>query len=115
MASDLLPRNRTAFEVAFSDAVDRWDGTDPAIVLMRSMDLTAPPPDWLPFVIWEYGLGELTPYVPNLYDLILEGLGWQRLGPQAGQRGALQVGEDEDVRRRRQLHQRKRLIPSGSR
>ena len=79
MASDLLPRNRTAFEVAFSDAIDRWDDTDPAIVLMRSMDFTAPPPDWLPFVIWEYGLGELTPYVPNLYDLILEGLGWQRV------------------------------------
>lgn len=79
MASGLLPRNRTAFEVAFSDAVDRWAQTDPAITQMRSMDFTAPPPDWLPFLIWEYGLGELTPYVPNLYDLILEGLGWQRV------------------------------------
>ncbi|MGE9266433.1 phage tail protein, partial [Escherichia coli] len=41
--------------------------------------LNVPPSSFLPYLIYEYGLGELTPYVPNLYALIKEGIAWQRV------------------------------------
>lgn len=108
MASELLPRNKTEFEVAFSDAVDRWDELDPAILAMRQMDFETPPTDWLPFMIWEFGLGPLTPYVPDLYQLIDEGVDWQRVRgtDDAISRGFSWLGythtlEEFPVRRRR--------------
>ncbi|MEZ5878978.1 MAG: hypothetical protein R3D43_15185 [Tepidamorphaceae bacterium] len=68
---NILPPNATAFERLFSEVVD------PLLVLAEPYDairLTAPhrapPPALLPFLIWQYGLGELTPYVPSLYQLI---------------------------------------------
>jgi hypothetical protein len=34
----------------------------------------------LPYLVYEYGLGELTPYVPNLYELVIgEGVAWTRV------------------------------------
>lgn len=40
-----------------------------------------PPLSFLPFLVYEYGLGELTPYIPNLYSLVVdrEGVNWQRV------------------------------------
>lgn len=40
-----------------------------------------PPVSFLPFLVYEYGLGELTPFVPNLYSLVVdrEGVNWQRV------------------------------------
>lgn len=37
------------------------------------------PPQMIPYLIWQYGLGELTPYVPSLYQLIDEGVRWNRI------------------------------------
>lgn len=79
MTADLLPSNATAWERAIANAMDLAQLTTPSIDAIRGTKLTAPPPGWLPFLIWEYGLGELTPFVPNLYDLIEEGIDWQRV------------------------------------
>lgn len=79
MADHLLPRNATEFEIAFSRASDQGTRFSPPIELMRGIKFIGTPPDWMPFLIYEYGLGELTPYVPNLFDLIDLGIDWQRI------------------------------------
>lgn len=50
-----------------------------SIGAMRRVKYVSPRPSMLPYLVWEYGLGELTPYVPNLYNLIDQGVRWQRL------------------------------------
>lgn len=57
------------------------------------------PPALLPFLVWQYGLGELSPYLPNLYDLISEGLKWQRVRgtPAAVSRGLSWLGYAGDI------------------
>ena len=79
MLSDLLPGNATAWERALGDALDTNLSVSSAIAAIRGTKLLAPPPSFLPFLIYEYGLGELTPFVPNLYELIAEGIDWQRV------------------------------------
>lgn len=73
----LLPPSSTAFEIALSEATDIAPRFDGAIEGMHGIKFT-PPPSFLPYLVYEYGLGELTPYVPNLYDLINEGVKWTR-------------------------------------
>lgn len=79
MLNDLLPGNATDWEHALAEALDTNQSVSPAIIAIRGTKLLAPPPSFLPFLIYEYGLGELTPYVPNLYELIAEGIDWQRV------------------------------------
>ena len=62
-----------------AEAMDDWAGLHAPAERIRTAKLVNPDPDFLPFLIWEYGLGELTPYVPNLYSLVNEGVRWQRL------------------------------------
>lgn len=76
---ELLPNNATEFENAVLTAGDPHDHTDVAITTMRGKKLLSPLGNWLPFLIYEYGLGELTPYVENLFQLIDEGIDWQRI------------------------------------
>lgn len=78
-ADELLPGNSTGWERAVAGVLDTTATLGPAITIIRGTKITAPPPSFLPFLIYEYGLGELTPYVPNLYDLIAEGIDWQRV------------------------------------
>ena len=73
----LLPPSSTPFEIALSEATDISPRFDGAIWGMHGIKFS-PPPSFLPFLVYEYGLGELTPYVPNLYDLIDEGVKWTR-------------------------------------
>lgn len=62
-----------ATRVSRSDVI--WSAT-PAVTTMKD----SPPPAALPFLIYEFGLGMLTPYVSNLYEL-LDGRGvrWLRV------------------------------------
>jgi hypothetical protein len=79
MTSALLPSNSTPWERAVADAMSTSAQVEAAIRAIRGTKLTSPPASFLPFLIWEYGLGELTPYVPNLYDIIPQGIAWQRV------------------------------------
>ena len=79
MTSSLLPTNATPWEQAMADAMPISQVALSAVGAMRRIKYVSPRPSMLPFLVWEYGLGELTPYVPNLYNLIDEGVHWQRL------------------------------------
>ncbi|MGE8942703.1 phage tail protein [Leptospira interrogans] len=80
MSADLLlPPASTPLERAFAQSTDVHAHTFDAVSSMRGIKIINPPPSFLPFLIYEYGLGELTPYVPNLYELINEGIRWQRV------------------------------------
>ena len=113
--SDLLPWHATPFEKAFSRASDPAVRLDTPITISRGIKYIGTPPPWLPFLIYEYGLGELSPYVPNLYQLIDDGIRWQRVRgtPAAIARGLGWLGysgaiEEAQIRRTRwhlfQLH-----------
>ena len=111
----LLPANATRFEDTLSLATDMIPRVKDPIDAMRGIKYVNTPPSLLPFLIYEYGLEELRPYVPNLYALIREGIAWQRV---RGTAAALERGlswldyeaglEEAPVRRKRwhlfQLH-----------
>lgn len=106
MAEHLLPTNSTPLEIALSLAIATDDLQSPVSVI-RGTKIVGPFPSMLPFLVYEYGLGELTPYVPNLYNLIEEGIDWQRVRgtPKAVELALAWVGytaeiEAESVRRR---------------
>lgn len=85
----LPPESSTVWEKVMADVMDGSAILTPQIDLIRGAKLRSPPPSLLPFLIAEYGLGELTPYVPNLYTLIAEGIQWQRV---RGTPRAMQIG-----------------------
>ncbi len=103
----LLPANATPLELALAEACDPFAELIGAYNSILP-SLYAHPVAFEAFIIWQYGLGELTPYVPALGDLITEGIRWQReRGTPAsifralswlGYAGAI---EEEPVRRRR--------------
>ena len=74
----LLPANATPLEQALSlttDALSRLALPTDAIRQFK----TDPSDPLLPWLIWEYGLGELLPYLPQPRQAIAEGILWQRL------------------------------------
>ncbi|WP_375618779.1 MULTISPECIES: phage tail protein [unclassified Bartonella] len=79
MVGSLLPSHATEFEKRLADACNFHQDVDGAVLGISRAKLITRPPRFLPWLIEEYGLGELTPYVPNLYDLIDQGLAWQRI------------------------------------
>ena len=72
----LPPRASTPFLRAFEQATAYEprvvSGVD-AIRNVKGRQL----PGWLQFLLYEYGLIELTPYVPNAYTLLAQGRTWQ--------------------------------------
>lgn len=79
MTSDhLLPPNATALECSLSlstDLLTRLGGETEPLKGFK----TDPSDSLLPWLIWEYGLGELLPYLPDPRRAIAEGIRWQRL------------------------------------
>jgi hypothetical protein len=106
-AVHLLPNSSTKFERALSETIDPTPRVSGAINSLHSIKFP-PPPSLLPFLVYEYGLGELTPYVPNLYELINEGVKWTRVRgtPDAVERALAWLGyqaaiEEAPIRRAR--------------
>lgn len=63
---------------------ERWARMGAAVPSITTAKET-PPPSFLPYLVYEYGLGMLTPYVGNVYDVIDAGVRWHRLrGTYAG-------------------------------
>ncbi len=75
----LQPRNATPMRKALAEAGDYPFVLEAPVSASRGKKLTSPEPAWLPYLVYEYGLNELTPYVPNLYEVIDEGIQWQRM------------------------------------
>ncbi|MFT4162861.1 phage tail protein [Shinella sp.] len=78
--TSLAPNNANIYERANEAALaPRWDTLWQAVPYVTTMK-DNPPPAALPFLIYEFGLGMLTPYVPNLYELLDgRGIRWMRL------------------------------------
>ena len=79
MTSDhMLPPNATALERSLSlstDLLTRLGGETESLKGFK----TDPSDSLLPWLIWEYGLGELLPYLPDPRRAIADGIIWQRL------------------------------------
>ena len=88
-ATDLLPSNATRLERILSRAVDVLPRLGPGAELVRTAKRTNMPDDVVPWLIYEYGLGEITPYVPNLRQALAEGVQWQRV---RGTRQSVTIG-----------------------
>lgn len=73
----LLPaRNSTAFMRAMEQAIAYEPRVQDSVDFIRDIK-GRQFPNWLPFLLYEYGLIELTNYVPNAYTLLTEGRQWQ--------------------------------------
>lgn len=74
--SSLLPPNATPLMRAIEDA-PAFAATFAPVELMIGAKFAAPD-GWLPWLIWEYGIGELLPYLDDPRRAIHEGVLWQR-------------------------------------
>lgn len=79
MSAALLPVNSTIWERCVATACEFSTELEEAIAEINRAKHETRPISFLPWLVDEYGLGELTPYVPNVYDLLDEGIWWQRI------------------------------------
>jgi P2-related tail formation protein len=76
---DLLPPNATQFERDTSRAISslpKLQGGPPLIRTAKRLNI---PPSVLPWLVYEYGLGEVSRYFDDLNQLLVEGVAWQRI------------------------------------
>ena len=78
-AAQLLPTSAHVYERTLARACDPTAELGPAVDALHGLKINNPPASYLPYLVWEYGLGMLSPYLPNLYDLVDEGVDWLRL------------------------------------
>ncbi len=92
----LLPANATTLEQSLSLASDSLARLALTADAIREFKIEPADPV-LPWLIWEYGLGELLPYLPDPRQAILEGIRWQSLRgtPRALQMALGWIGADE--------------------
>lgn len=88
MDYDLLPSNATAFERAFSLSTDALEKLSPGVASIRTAKMVQIPDAFVPFLIYEYGLGEVSAYVADPRELLVSGIDWQRV---RGTPGALAI------------------------
>ncbi|MGF7173515.1 phage tail protein [Azospirillum doebereinerae] len=87
MTVTLLPPSASGFERAV-EAATAADDRFPSLAPLRRAKLGAAAP-LVPWLLWEYGLGEVTPYLEDPQRAIREGVLWQRIrGTPAGLRVA---------------------------
>lgn len=87
--ADLLPSNATRLERDLSRTGDLLPHLGAGVERIRNAKRVDIPDSVVPWLIYEYGLGEITPYVPNLRQALAEGIQWQRL---RGTRQAIEIG-----------------------
>jgi hypothetical protein len=87
--ADLLPSNATRLERDLSRSGELLSRLGGSTERIRDAKLVNIPDAVVPWLIYEYGLGEITPYVPNLRQALAEGIQWQRL---RGTRKAIEIG-----------------------
>lgn len=85
----LLPPNTTPLERAFERAMRPGADVGAGVALVRTAKEVLPD-GWPMFLVWEYGLEELLPYLPDARVVLTTGLQWQRIkGTPASVRMAL--------------------------
>ena len=77
----------SSVSLAVFDLLSRLEGGPPKIRTGKRVDIQD---DVIPWLILEYGLGELLPYIPDQREAVREGVKWQRVrGTPAAVRTAL--------------------------
>lgn len=79
MSLDLLPNNATLLERSFSEAVDPLPRIGQQLEKIRSGKRVEIPDSVVDWLIYEYGLGEVTKYLTDPRQALVEGVQWQRL------------------------------------
>lgn len=88
-AADLLPSNSTRLERDLSRTGNVLPHLGAGAQRIRDAKYNDIPDSVVPWLIYEYGLGEITPYVPDMRQALVEGIQWQRL---RGTRKAIEIG-----------------------
>ncbi|GAA5542422.1 phage tail protein [Brucella sp. NBRC 113783] len=88
----------TPLERVLSESLDKLPDLIPGVESLRGFKFN-PPDSIVPYLVAEYGLNEIAEYMPNLRDLIHEGIQWQRIiGTPAAIHKALQwINHDGDI------------------
>lgn len=76
---DLLPPNATTLERDLSRASSSLQRVAPPVPIIRTAKRVNIPDSVIPWLIYEYGLGELLPYITNQRQLVVDGVLWQRI------------------------------------
>ena len=76
---DLLPPNATQLERDFVRSTSSLSRIAAPVPIIRTAKRRNIPDSVVPWLIYEYGLGGLTDFVPNLRQLLVEGVEWQRI------------------------------------
>lgn len=81
MVDSLLPAESTPYERAFEASLhERWEDFSNAAESIRGIKYSADrPQSFAPYLVYEYGLEFLRPFVPDLNSLIVEGVAWERV------------------------------------
>ncbi|KAF7783660.1 hypothetical protein PRUB_a3492 [Pseudoalteromonas rubra] len=74
----LVPPNHTPLQRALDQHGQLTQTLETGISLLRGFK-SHPNPNLLPWLVWEYGLDPLEPYLDNLDQVLLQGLSWQRI------------------------------------
>lgn len=90
-ATDLLPSNATQLERDLSRTGDVLPTLNPSVARVRRAKREDIPDSVVPWLIYEYGLGEILPYVPDLRQALAQGIQWQRV---RGTRRAIELALD---------------------
>ncbi|ADZ72400.1 phage protein gp27 [Polymorphum gilvum] len=99
-AGSLLPSNATALECGIDLAgADLAARIAPGVDAIPGWKLVNPQPALAAWLVYEYGLGALSAFIPNVFDLLEEGIRWERLrGTHAGMAAGLGfVGYSADL------------------
>lgn len=75
----LLPTNATTWEKNTSLTMDPWRSLKIPATDIRGVKLRFPPASFLPFIIWEYGLGPVSQFHADPRDCVALGVPWARV------------------------------------
>lgn len=76
---DLLPPNATQLERDLSRSISSLVRTEQPVPVIRTAKRIDTPESVIPWLIYEYGLGELLPYITDRQQAIKDGVLWQRI------------------------------------
>lgn len=79
MTVELLPANATAAQSALVQSTDLMPDLLPGVDAIAGWKHVLRPPDLLPFLVNEYGLDVLLPYLDSLSDVLNLGIPWSRV------------------------------------
>jgi hypothetical protein len=79
MSADLLPDNISPKHVALANATYLMPDLVPGVEYISGWKFSRQPPDLRPFLVDEYGLAVLVPYLSSYAEVLARGLPWARV------------------------------------